>query len=141
MMTRSITLFARTVLTNLAVAFLLVTPARASDPPVVTIAQGALSGSGEPGLHIFKGIPYAAPPVGERRWKPPAPPVRWQGRRDANRFGPSCLQPPVPAMSLYADPPAAMSEDCLTLIDRQRTRLTSRNQSAIRMLTTAGQKT
>src|SRR3546814_7620653 len=72
MMTRSITLFARTVLTNLAVAFLLVTPARASDPPVVTIAQGALSGSGEPGLHIFKGIPYAAPPVGERRWKPPA---------------------------------------------------------------------
>src|SRR3546814_5070433 len=44
MMTRSITLFARTVLTNLAVAFLLVTPARASDPPVVTIAQGALSG-------------------------------------------------------------------------------------------------
>src|SRR3546814_14141642 len=70
---------------------LLVTPARASDPPVVTIAQGALSGSGEPGLHIFKGIPYAAPPVGERRWKPPAPPVRWQGRRDATRFGPSCL--------------------------------------------------
>src|SRR3546814_12145063 len=90
MMTRSITLFARTVLTNLAVAFLLVTPARASDPPVVTIAQGALSGSGEPGLHIFKGIPYAAPPVGERRWKPPAPPVRWPGRRDAPRFGPSC---------------------------------------------------
>src|SRR3546814_4595607 len=76
------TLFARTVLTNLAVAFLLVTPARASDPPVVTIAQGALSGSGEPGLHIFKGIPYAAPPVGERRWKPPAPPVRWQGRSE-----------------------------------------------------------
>src|SRR3546814_15578211 len=105
--TRTDTLFPYTTLFR--------SPARASDPPVVTIAQGALSGSGEPGLHIFKGIPYAAPPVGERRWKPPAPPVRWQGRRDATRFGPSCLQPPVPATSLYADPPAAMSEDCLTL--------------------------
>src|SRR3546814_12735991 len=90
MMTRSITLFARTVLTNLAVAFLRVTPARASDPPVVTIAQGALSGSGEPGLHIFKGIPYAAPPVGERRWKPPAPPVRWQ-RSEERRVGKECV--------------------------------------------------
>src|SRR3546814_17016829 len=95
--TRTDTLFPYTTLFR--------SPARASDPPVVTIAQGALSGSGEPGLHIFKGIPYAAPPVGERRWKPPAPPVRWQGRRDATRFGPSCLQPPVPATSLYADPP------------------------------------
>jgi para-nitrobenzyl esterase len=83
--------------------------------PEVAIAQGRLAGAAEPGLRVFKDIPYALPPVGARRWKPPAPPARWQGTRDATRFGPSCPQPPVPATSVYVDPPKAMSEDCLTL--------------------------
>jgi para-nitrobenzyl esterase len=102
----------------LGIALLLaVSPAAAAAPegPQVTIAQGELRGAAEPGLRVFKGIPYALPPVGDRRWKPPAPPARWRGARDATRFGPSCLQPPVPAASVYADPPAATSEDCLTL--------------------------
>jgi para-nitrobenzyl esterase len=87
----------------------------AAKAPQVMIAQGRLRGVAEQGFRAFKGVPYALPPVGDRRWKPPAPPSRWRGTRDATRFGPSCLQPPVPATSVYADPPAATSEDCLTL--------------------------
>jgi para-nitrobenzyl esterase len=96
---------------------LAVSPAAANESPApqVTIAQGRLRGSAEPGIREFKGIPYAQPPVGARRWRPPAPPTHWAGTRDATAFGPSCLQPPVAATSVYADPPAAMSEDCLTL--------------------------
>ncbi|TSH90671.1 carboxylesterase family protein [Verticiella sediminum] len=87
----------------------------AAAAPVVTIAQGRLAGSAENGLHVFKGVPYAQAPVGELRWKPPVPDAGWQGVRDATAFGPSCVQPPLAADNIYADPPAAMSEDCLTL--------------------------
>ncbi|WNO52682.1 carboxylesterase/lipase family protein [Stakelama saccharophila] len=97
----------------LAVAAL--TSAHAAERPVATIAQGRLAGTAEDGLRIFKGIPYALPPTGERRWKPPMAPVHWQGTRDAAAFGPSCIQPPVPANSIYFDPPQRTSEDCLTL--------------------------
>ena len=89
--------------------------AAAREAPQVTIAQGDLRGAAEPGFRVFKGIPFALPPIADRRWKPPAPPAPWAGTRDATRFGPSCLQPPVPATSVYADPPATTSEDCLTL--------------------------
>ncbi len=92
-----------------------VEPAAVANPPVVTISQGTLSGTLGDGVRVFKGIPYAAPPVGQRRWKPPARPARWQGIRDATAFGPSCMQPNLPADNVYYDPPAAMSEDCLTL--------------------------
>jgi para-nitrobenzyl esterase len=54
----------------------------------------------------FKGIPYAAPPVGELRWKPPAQVAPWQGIRDAARYGPSCMQ---------NGPRETQSEDCLLL--------------------------
>ncbi len=90
-------------------------PACAAERPIVAVAQGRLAGTIEHDLHVFRGIPYALPPVGDRRWQPPAPPADWRGLRDAAAFGPSCVQPPVPADSLYFDPPAAMSEDCLTL--------------------------
>ncbi len=82
---------------------------------MVTIRQGKLAGSFDDGVVAFKGIPYALPPVGERRWKPPAPPAHWRGTRDASAFGPSCMQPALPAGNVYDDPAAAMSEDCLTL--------------------------
>lgn len=83
--------------------------------PTVVVRQGRLAGLFDHGLREFKGIPYALPPTGPRRWKPPAPPADWQGVRDAVAFGPSCMQPALPADNVYYDPPPAMSEDCLTL--------------------------
>jgi len=83
--------------------------------PVVEVEQGQLVGVREAGLNVFRGIPYAAAPIGERRWKPPSGPVAWESVREAAEFGPSCIQPEVPASSLYYNPPAKTSEDCLTL--------------------------
>src|SRR5437763_6625779 len=63
----------------------------------------------------FKGIPFAAPPVGDLRWKAPQPVVPWQGVRECNEFGPDCPQAPYPQSSLYYSPPRKQSEDCLYL--------------------------
>jgi para-nitrobenzyl esterase len=89
--------------------------AQAAERPVVTVAQGRLAGTLEGPVRLFRGIPYALPPLGTRRWRPPAAPASWRGTRDATAFGPSCVQPPVPRDSVYYDPPGAMSEDCLSL--------------------------
>jgi para-nitrobenzyl esterase len=68
-------------------------------------------------VHAYKGIPFATPPVGERRWKPPQPAERWQGVRDCFEFGPACPQKipalfkSVPEMAIRAP----FSEDCLYL--------------------------
>ncbi|WP_417233098.1 carboxylesterase family protein, partial [Brevundimonas sp.] len=81
--------------------------------PVVRIGQGALVGRTTAGILAFRGIPYAAPPVGPLRWRAPRPPVSWPGMRDASTVGPICVQPLV-----RGDPgvgPLPMSEDCLTL--------------------------
>ncbi|WP_326523066.1 carboxylesterase/lipase family protein [Sphingomonas sp.] len=88
---------------------------RAADSTVIEVAEGRLAGRVTDGLRVFKGIPYVAPPVGSGRWRAPAPPARWRGTRDATAFGPSCIQPPIPQHSVYYNPPAATSEDCLTL--------------------------
>ncbi|MEU4657738.1 carboxylesterase family protein [Streptomyces sp. NPDC023723] len=61
---------------------------------------------------VFRGIPYAAPPVGELRWRPPRPPVPWTGVLPANRFGPMC--PQLPGSELDGND-LPMSEDCLRL--------------------------
>ncbi len=86
-----------------------------AEPVRVAIAQGRLAGTLDSGVASFKGIPYAAPPVGALRWKTPRPARRWSGERDASRFGASCMQA-VPIRNVAADSPAATpSEDCLTL--------------------------
>ena len=89
--------------------------APASSVPVVATTYGAVRGASEGKVSVFRGIPYAAAPVGELRWAPPQPPEKWNGVRDANTYGSACIQPPVPARSLYNDPPATSSEDCLNL--------------------------
>jgi len=64
--------------------------------PVVKLDSGLVQGmplNASPKEMIFKGIPYAAPPVGDLRWKPPQPVKSWQGVRSATEFGPSCSQP------------------------------------------------
>ena len=61
--------------------------------PIATTKQGKVRGSTEEGTAVFLGIPYAAPPVGDARFAPPAPPERWEATRDALTYGATALQP------------------------------------------------
>ena len=80
--------------------------ALAQDALIVRAPAGAVKGEAAAGLHIFRGLPYAAPPMGPLRWKPPIPPPAWPGVRDATRFGPACFQPkPEPAVSMRIPQP------------------------------------
>jgi para-nitrobenzyl esterase len=83
---------------------------------IVSTRYGPVRGSTDNrDIVAFKGIPYAAPPTGELRWRPPEPPAPWSEVRDARQFGPRCTQARNfgPRPSPY--PPQPMSEDCLTL--------------------------
>jgi para-nitrobenzyl esterase len=84
---------------------------------VVRIEQGRLRGvaTADGIVHAYRGIPYAEPPVGPLRWRPPRPPASWDGVRRADSYGPAAPQPPVPARSLYHPGPEPRSEDCLYL--------------------------
>ncbi|HCT75750.1 MAG TPA: carboxylesterase [Micromonosporaceae bacterium] len=85
--------------------------------PVVDLGQGALLGAWEGGLAIFRGVPYATPPLGDLRWRPAQPHPGWSGIRDATAYGPSAPQPhggPTDAvLGGHGEPP--FDEDCLTL--------------------------
>jgi para-nitrobenzyl esterase len=87
----------------------------ASAQPVVSAPAGAVRGEARDGINIFRGLPYAQPPVGRLRWRAPADPRPWRGTRDATAFGPACVQPPPRPGSIYYEALPAMSEDCLTL--------------------------
>src|SRR5262252_11027648 len=76
--------------------------------PVVTIDDGAVRGAAGPEGFTFRGLPYAAPPTGNLRWRPPVPPTEWHGVRDATQFAPSCPQPVIANPFV---PPGPMSED------------------------------
>lgn len=106
-------LFARTFACA-AIAWLSA-PAAAEPDPVVHAPAGTVRGEARGDLRIFKGLPYAVAPVGVRRWQPPAAMPVWAGARDAREFGPACYQPKSRPGSIYADEPATMSEDCLSL--------------------------
>jgi para-nitrobenzyl esterase len=86
--------------------------------------SGLLGGSVEsaPGIRAFKGIPFAAPPVGALRWQAPQPVAKWTGVRDASKYGNVCIQPPGPSTGPQArlnianmDGSPPLSEDCLYL--------------------------
>ena len=82
---------------------------------IIEIEGGKLAGVVDRGVHVFKGIPYAAPPIGERRWQPPQPVQPWSGVREGSRFGAECPQPQYPDGSIYIRPLQPQSEDCLFL--------------------------
>ncbi len=95
----------------LAFLFIALMPTRdafCTDP--VKTDNGLVQGAVEDGLRIYRGIPYAAPPVNELRWKPPQPAQKWEGVLQADKFGPASIQN-NPAMTNLAPP----SEDCLYL--------------------------
>ena len=77
-------------------------------PTIVETRYGAVRGVAIKGLYAFRGIPYAAPPVGDLRWKVPQPPTRWKGVRDASKFGNVC--PQINSAGQFAG-----DEDCLVL--------------------------
>src|SRR5215475_7424181 len=81
----------------------------------VRVEGGLTSGSVVDGVRSYKGIPFAAPPVGEMRWKAPQPVAAWEGVRECNDFGPDCPQAPYPQSSIYYSAPRKQSEDCLYL--------------------------
>lgn len=81
----------------------------------VEAPAGAVRGATDAGVASFKGIPYALPPIGERRWRPPAPAARWTDERDATRFGAACVQPTPVVQTIYSADIGPTSEDCLTL--------------------------
>ncbi|MEO8336045.1 MAG: carboxylesterase family protein [bacterium] len=91
-----------------------ITGGTAPRAPTVTVDAGALAGVVDAsGVLVFRGVPFAAPPVGELRWRPPAPLAHWSGTHAADRLGKNCVQDQI-----YSDidPFAAgVSEDCLYL--------------------------
>ena len=91
------------------------TPLNANDP-VVTVESGQLQGIAETGaspLRIFRGIPFAAPPVAGLRWREPQAVAPWSGVRPATNFAPRCMQQPLYSDMMFRSP--APSEDCLYL--------------------------
>ncbi|HEY8830863.1 MAG TPA: carboxylesterase family protein, partial [Gemmatimonadaceae bacterium] len=87
--------------------------ARVAAPPRVTIDTGTLQGLDTARVKVFRGIPYAAPPVGALRWRPPQPPKHWTGIRPASQLGHNCEQhQPYSDIDPFA---AGVSEDCLYL--------------------------
>ena len=97
-------------LAGLAGALALMSGAGAAD--LVTIDAGSLQGVTADGVASFKGVPYARPPVGAWRWRPPQRPEAWTGVRDAARYGAICMQKVIKDNGVGLQP---ASEDCLTL--------------------------
>jgi len=103
------------VIRILAALFALGLAAPAMAQPVVNAPAGSARGEALDGVSVYRGLPYAQPPVGRLRWRPPVALRPWQGTRDATAFGPVCVQPQPRPGSIYYEALPAMSEDCLTL--------------------------
>lgn len=83
---------------------------------VVKTSQGAVRGAMADGIAIFKGIPYAAPPFGQRRFQPPQPAEPWEGIRETLNYGPTVIKPPYfPPFDVLLPEPVIEGQDCLNL--------------------------
>ena len=79
----------------------------AQQPTPVKVEEGLVQGTSEDGLTVYKGIPFAAPPIGDLRWRAPQPAARWEGVKQTIKFAPGPIQ--------GGNPPSGKSEDCLYL--------------------------
>jgi para-nitrobenzyl esterase len=96
----------RKVVIAIAICQALVCVSCSSTKAIVSIDTGQIQGTADARVTSFKGIPFAAPPVGELRWRPPQPAAKWKGVRQTTQFGHDCMQLP----SIFSHSPA---EDCL----------------------------
>ncbi|HXA76937.1 MAG TPA: carboxylesterase/lipase family protein [Candidatus Acidoferrales bacterium] len=103
-----------TVTTMVFSALIFVSTLTAQTPKPVRTDAGPVQGSVENGITIYKGIPFAAPPLGDLRWRAPKPAAPWKDVLQADKFAPACMQVPVvmPALGLDA---LTVNEDCLYL--------------------------
>ena len=86
--------------------------------PLIKTYQGELQGlldDRQPKIAVFKGIPFAQPPLGDKRWQPPHSPQSWQGIRQATEFADACFQPTGQEQFVWSRDHFAASEDCLYL--------------------------
>jgi para-nitrobenzyl esterase len=98
---------------NVALALAFATAVAAAEPRVKT-SNGTLEGTTETsGIHTYRGIPFAQPPIDDLRWQPPQPVENWPGVRNAKQFGPRCVQSPIFNDMVFRS--NGMSEDCLYL--------------------------
>src|SRR5262245_20855336 len=82
---------------------------------IVRVDGGQITGVVDRGVRVSRGVPYAAAPIGDLRWRPPRPVVAWSGVRDAAQYGAECPQSQYQAGSVYVRPLQPQSEDCLFL--------------------------
>jgi para-nitrobenzyl esterase len=94
-------------LITITAGFTLLLEAEALAP--VKLDGGLVQGVAQDGLTVYTGLPFASPPVGDLRWRPPQPVAKWEGIRTAEKFAPGCIQ------QMGGPPPSGMSEDCLYL--------------------------
>src|SRR5579862_5657566 len=86
----------------------------AQTPKPVRTQSGLVQGTSEDGIAVYKGIPFAAPPLAGLRWRAPQPAADWAGPRTADKFAPACMQVPIVSAELGMEA-VATSEDCLYL--------------------------
>lgn len=89
--------------------------AKKPEGPLVEAPAGPIRGVEDGGLEVYKGIPFAAAPVGDLRWRPPVPAPVFESEFDAGEFGPACMQYRADPASIYAENLKKVSEDCLSL--------------------------
>jgi para-nitrobenzyl esterase len=86
----------------------------ADSPKPARTQAGLVQGVTKDGITVYKGIPFAAPPVGDLRWRAPGPPAAWTGVRSAEKFAPACIQMPIVNADLGMEA-VSTNEDCLYL--------------------------